>query len=145
MNKIQAGDVLLYQSVEDGEINVEDGIVEMTKSFDTMIYLILMGPNEGDDGTAATEKQQWMGNEGETPEHRIRGRFHQFLEGVPITSANLLDMQAAAVEDITDGFGDLLESVQCTVSASSSHAVQVSGNLTLTTGAVVPYRLELFA
>jgi len=144
INKVQSGDVLMYQGPDNGEISVEDGIIEMTTGFETMLYLILMGPNEGDDGTPATVKAQWLGNEGEPPESVLRGRFHTRLENYPITSGNLLELQRAAVDDITEGFGDLLSSVTVFVTAKSSNSVEVSGTIEMTTGAVMPYRLELF-
>jgi len=144
MNRNQAGDVLLFQGPDDGDIFVQDGITEMTQGFESMLYIILVGSNEDDDGSQSTEHLQWLGNEDEPPENQIRGKFHKRLNGSPITSGTLKDLQADAVDDITAGFGDMIEGVDLTVQATSNKSVSVSGKIYFTNGVVETFGLELF-
>ena len=51
----QQGDVLLFQTVDDGEINIENGVVEMSGGLETAAYLSLYGGNEDDDGREARQ------------------------------------------------------------------------------------------
>jgi hypothetical protein len=144
-NQTQLGDVLLFQGPDDGDVSVQGGVTEMTQGPESMIYIILAGPNEGDDGTEATAHLQWMGNEDEPLENQIRGRFHELLNGIPITSGTLGDLRDAAISDLTDGFGDLLEAItELTVTALSHIAVKVAGKLLLAGGATVPFALEMY-
>jgi hypothetical protein len=144
-NQIQLGDVLLFQGPDDGDINVENGTVEMTQGPETMIYIILAGPNEGDDGTQGTDHLQWLGNEDEPLENQIRGRFHALLDGLPINSSTLTELRDAAISDITAGFGDLLTAItKMSVTATSKISVKIAGELLLADGAVVPFAREFY-
>jgi len=144
MNKTQQGDVLLYQGPDDGDIYVEGGLVEMTQGFDSMLYIVLSGPNENDDGSEGAYNLQWLGNEDEPEENQIRGKFHQLLQQLPITSGNLGTLQAAAIDDITSAFGDLIDAVKVTVSAISVNSVYVFNELFFSNGTVETFGLELF-
>ena len=116
-NTNQQGDVLLYHGSDDrGEINEANGIIEMTKFYETMAYLCLFGGNQDDDGTEATKNSQWCGNEGEPEEQQYRGRFQSYLKGAPLTSALIPEMEAAAIEDLAAGFvPGYAESVTCSI------------------------------
>lgn len=97
------GDVLIYSTEDGGEINFNDGVIEMTGGFESIVYLLLFGGNREDDGTKATEKKQWWGNllESNNPERKLTSRFQNLLFGLPATPANLKRLQAAAEQDLS--------------------------------------------
>lgn len=96
----QQGDVLLFQTRNNGEINVEGGIVEMTGDFDTAAYLSLFGGNEDDPAGSVTEFS-WWGNIGETePSRRYRSETQYLTRSIPATSNNLLRIEDAARRDL---------------------------------------------
>jgi len=96
----QQGDVLLQQTVDDGEINVVDGIVEMTGDFRTAAYISLFGGNEDDDGRA-DNPLTWWGNLLETqPERKYVSETENLLRSMPLNSANLLRAEDAAKRDL---------------------------------------------
>lgn len=96
------GDVLIVSTLDGADINVENGIVEMTTGFETAIYLSLLGGNEKDDGTEATKKYEWWGNklENNNPERKLASRFQNILFGLPITPANLKKLEEAGKQDL---------------------------------------------
>jgi len=103
-NRPQDGDVKLYQSTENGEIHVEDGIVEMTSNFDTMAYLTLYGGNVEDSG-GDDKSQQWWGNFSEPDEDKhYRSEYQNLINGIPATSGNLRLVEAAAQRDLEKAF-----------------------------------------
>lgn len=97
------GDILIYSTEDGGEINFNDGILEMTSGFESMVYLLLFGGNRKDDSTKATEKYQWWGNllEQNNPERKIHSRFQNLLFGLPATPENLKRLQSAAEQDLS--------------------------------------------
>ena len=50
MTTVQQGDVLLFQTIDDGNVEVINGIITMSGGLDTAAYLSLFGGNEEDDG-----------------------------------------------------------------------------------------------
>jgi phage gp46-like protein len=102
------GDVLLFSTLDGGEINVESGIVEMTDGFETAVYLSLAGGNKKDDGTESTKKYEWWGNklESNNPERKLTSRFQNILFGFPATPANLKKIEAAGKQDLEWMFTD---------------------------------------
>lgn len=96
----QQGDVLLFQSLDDGEIEVEDGVVRMTGGLSTAAYISLFGGNEDDDGSQNTKRQYW-GNHLETSKARtIRSETQNLLYEIPATSSNLRRLEDAAKRDL---------------------------------------------
>lgn len=97
------GDVLLQSTLDGGEINFINGILEMTTGFETMVYLLLFGGNISDDGTIATEKKEWWGNklEQNNPERKIHSRIQNLIHGLPATPENLLLLEEAARQDLS--------------------------------------------
>ena len=146
-NTNQQGDVLLYHGPEDrGDINESNGIIEMTRGFETMAYLALLGGNSDDDGTAATEKKQWCGNEGEPVERQYRGRFQSYLNGAPITSGIVPEMEAAATEDLSAAFvPEYAESVTCSISLPGPKRVSLEIQINLYNAEAIPITLEVAA
>lgn len=95
----QQGDVLLFQTDNDGDINVVDGIVEMSGGLDTSVYLSLFGGNEDDDGL--NDAATWWANLDETETARqYRSETQNLLQSIPATSANLLRVEDAATRDL---------------------------------------------
>jgi len=97
------GDILIYSTEDGGEINFNSGILETTKGFESLVYLLLFGGNISDDGTKATEKKEWWGNKLETnnPERKIHSRFQNLIHGIPATPANLKKLEQAAIQDLS--------------------------------------------
>lgn len=96
----QQGDVKLFQTDNDGEINVVDGVTEMSGGLETAAYLCLFGGNEDDDGRADNQLQ-WWGNWDETDVDKMYRSETQFLlQGLPAIPANILTLEAAAVRDL---------------------------------------------
>lgn len=95
----QQGDVLLYQTNDGGDINVDSGIVVMSGGLETAAYLSLFGGNEQDDGRK-DNPLQWWGNLGEEPERQYRSETQYLLRSVPSIPANLRRIEEAAVRDL---------------------------------------------
>ena len=95
----QDGDVLLYQTNDDGDITVENGLVTMSGGLETSAYLSLFGGNEQDDGRKDSP-QQWWGNLGEEPEKQYRSETQYLLRSIPAIPANLRRLEDAAVRDL---------------------------------------------
>lgn len=97
---IQEGDVLLYQTDDDGEIIISGGLVEMSGGLQTAAYLSLFGGNENDDGLAGNA-ETWWGNALENEKSlKFISETQYLLEALPITSANLLRVEDAAKRDL---------------------------------------------
>jgi hypothetical protein len=142
-NAIQAGDVLMLSTPDGGDINVENGIIEMTELYETMATLELLGGNDDDDGSESTEKLQWWGNEDEPKERKYRSKFQALLNGTPITSQKLVDLQAAAEEQLDALFvgGGFAESVSVEVALPSNKRVEVRALIKLLSGETVPVKV----
>ncbi len=93
-------DVLLFQTPDDGEITIVDGVVELTDDFRTAAYLSLFGGNEDDDGRD-DNPLSWWGNLEETdPAKRYVSETQHLLDKLPPTSGNLLRLEDAATRDL---------------------------------------------
>lgn len=108
---IQQGDVLLYQTNDEGEIESINGVITMTGGLETMAYLCLFGGNEEDDGSQATERFQYWANFNENePEKKYRSETQALLKSLPVTSSSLAKLENAAVRDmksfVTAGIAD---------------------------------------
>lgn len=97
----QQGDVVLFQSLDDGDIEVENGQVTMDGGLRTAGYLSLFGGNEQDDGISETSSLAYWGNSiGDDPNERQVSRTQYLLRSIPATSANLLRIQDASETDL---------------------------------------------
>ncbi len=93
-------DVLLYQTNDNGEINIEGGVVEMSGGLDSAVYLSLFGGMKHDDG-APNNPLTWWGNLSETePAKQYRSETQYLLGTLPTTSYNLGRIEEAAGRDL---------------------------------------------
>lgn len=79
-------DVLLFQTPDDGDIEVVNGVVTLTELPGSAAYISLFGGNQ--DGSA------WWADEGMT------GLTQQLLDELPPTSGNLLRLADAMSTDL---------------------------------------------
>jgi hypothetical protein len=134
-NSMQQGDVYLFDGPDGGDIKLSGGYVTMTQYIETAVYLCWFGGNFDDDGSQATEKKQWWGNEGEPKENQYRGKLQSLLHGRPLTSALLPKIEKAAEDDVRNGLSnDILDSVSVSASASSSKRVDLRATVLTKTG-----------
>ena len=102
--KMQQGDVVLYQSVDGGEIESINGLITMNGGLQTAVYLSLFGGNqynEDDNENIQTETfKEWWGNFEEVENNQYISRTQNFLEGIPPSSANLQTLEELANEDL---------------------------------------------
>jgi len=93
-------DVLLFQTNDNGEVEIEGGLVTLTPGLDTAAYLSLFGGNWKDDGSQ-NNRQTWWGNLGEQdPSRRYRSETQYLLGTIPATSRNLRRVEDAATRDL---------------------------------------------
>jgi phage gp46-like protein len=96
----QQGDVILFQSLDDGEIIIRAGVVEMDGGLQTAGYLSLFGGNEDDDGREDNPLGYWGNAIGDDPNERQVSRTQYLLRSIPATSGNLLRIEDAATTDL---------------------------------------------
>lgn len=93
-------DVLHFQTPDNGEISVINGITQLTGGFDSAVYYSLFGGNKKDDGRE-NNKETWWGNIGETEKaKKYISETQHLIDGLPAVSSNLLRLQEAAERDL---------------------------------------------
>lgn len=100
MDTQQQGDVRLYQILDDGDIVIEDGIVEMNGGLGTAAYLSLFGGNEDDNGRPENSFT-WWGNfiELDSSKHYVSELQH-LMQTLPLITGNLRRIEDAALRDL---------------------------------------------
>jgi len=96
----QQGDVLLFQTIEDGEINVTGGIVETSSGLETSAYLSLFGGNEDDNGLENNDKTWWANLNENEKDKKFVSETQNLLKSLPATSGNLRRIEDAAKRDL---------------------------------------------
>ena len=97
----QQGDILLlFQTIDDGNIIVEDGIVEMSGGLETAAYLSLFGGNEDDNGLSDTNLIYWGNLDEIDPARQYRSETQHLLQSIPATTGNLRRIEDAANRDL---------------------------------------------
>ena len=96
----QQGDVLLFQTLNDGDINVELGIVEMSGGLETMAYICLFGGNFQDDGRPNNEFTYWGNRDEVDSTFKYVSETQNLLSSIPATSSNLRRIEEAALRDL---------------------------------------------
>ena len=106
-----AGDVLLFETPDGGDILLESGLVKPCKDFSTAVYLSLFGGNKDDAGTVENRCTWWANTLKETPEsEKMISRFQAVIAGLPLSVKNIRKAETAAVFDLewlkSDGVAD---------------------------------------
>ena len=114
---MQEGDVKLFQTDDDGEITVENGLVEMSGGLETAAYVSLFGGNEDDDGSEDNPNNWWANLNETDPTRRYRSETQNLLQALPATTGNLRRIEDAAGRDLS-WFVDLNIATSLSVSAS---------------------------
>ncbi len=96
----QQGDVLLFQTLNDGEMNVSGGIVEMSGGLETAAYISLFGGNQDDDGRQDNEFTYWGNRDEVNTDFKYVSEVQNLLRSIPATSNNLIRIHDAAVRDL---------------------------------------------
>ena len=120
------GDVLIQQTNDGGEINIEGSLVEMTGGFETAFYLALFGGNQDDNGTQ-NSKNNWWGNlTEENPDFHYRSQFQYLLKTLVPISGNLIRLENAAKSDL-DVFKrqGAVDSLDVNISLVSTRKIEV--------------------
>ena len=97
---MQQGDVLLFQTNDDGNIIVENGIVEMSGGLEVMAYLSLFGGNEDDDGRDDNPFSFWGNIDEIDPARQYRSETQNLLQALPATTGNLRRIEDAVNRDL---------------------------------------------
>jgi phage gp46-like protein len=113
----QQGDVKLFQTDNEGDINVRDGLVQMGGGLETAAYLSLFGGNEDDDGLAENNKTWWGNLDEIDPARQYRSETQNLLRAIPATSGNLRRIEDATARDLA---WFIAERVASSVSVSAS-------------------------
>jgi len=117
MSQIQQGDVTLFQTNDDGDISVVNGIVEMSGGLETAAYLSLFGGNEDDAGLTDATKTWWANLDEIDPTFQFRSETQHLLESIVPTTGNLGRIEDAAIKDL-EWFTELGIASEVTVVAS---------------------------
>jgi phage gp46-like protein len=100
MTTLQQGDINLFQTDDDGEIFVENGLVGMSGGLETAAYLSLFGGNEDDDGRKNNPLTWWGNLDEEEAANEYRSETQNLISSIPATSGNLLRIEDAARRDL---------------------------------------------
>lgn len=93
-------DVHLFQTEDNGDIEIEGGIVTLTPGLDTTAYLSLFGGNLKDDGSQNNSLTWWGNLDEDTPSRSYRSETQFLLGTIPATSHNLRRLEDAGRRDL---------------------------------------------
>lgn len=130
-NVKQQGDVFLFASRDGADIVVENGLVKMTESFETLSYLALFGGNENDSGVAA-DPNNWWGNVIEQdPSRTYRSRTQYILKHLAATTGNIAALRDAVITDIEFILTERIASeTEVTITLPALNRVSISVTIT---------------
>lgn len=130
-NVKQQGDVFLFASRDGADIVVENGLVKMTESFETLSYLALFGGNENDSGVAA-DPDNWWGNVIEQdPSRTYRSRTQYILKHLAATTGNIAALRDAVITDIEFILTERIASeTEVTITLPALNRVSISVTIT---------------
>ena len=93
-------DVVLRQTLNDGDICLEDGVIVTDGGLQTAAYISLFGGNAADSGSQ-NSPAGWWGNVLETdPARQLISQTQHLLQGIPATSGNLIRIRNAVAADL---------------------------------------------
>jgi hypothetical protein len=121
---LQQGDVKLFQTDDDGEITVIDGIVEMSGGLETTVYLALFGGNEDDDGRDENVHNWWGNLDENEPAKQYRSETQNLIESIPATTFNLKRVEDAANRDLAFMTPDIATTVDVSVTIPALNRVK---------------------
>ena len=96
----QQGDVSLFQTTDDGEIIVTNGIVSMSGGLETSAYLSIFGGNEDDDGRNLNSMNWWGNLDESQPVMQYHSETQFLLTGIPATTGNMRRVEDAVNRDL---------------------------------------------
>ena len=97
----QQGDVSLFQTNDDGDITVENGVVTMSGGLETSAYLSLFGGAEDDDGREDNPANWWANLDEVDPAKEYHSETQNLLQALPATTGNLRRIEDAANRDLS--------------------------------------------
>lgn len=100
MPSTEQGDISLFQTLDDGEITVEEGIFLTGDGLGTAVYLSLFGGNVEDDGFSENSNQWWANVANDPPSKQYRSRTQHLLISLSMTLGNLKRVQDAVIKDL---------------------------------------------
>ena len=95
----QTRDVWMFQTTDDGQVYPLDGDLVRTDGFETALYLTWFGGNQGDDGSPSNRAAWWGNVDVQEPAQAMVSRYQFLAESSPLTSANLIRLRDAALQD----------------------------------------------
>jgi phage gp46-like protein len=125
MNGLQnfEGDLLLYETVDDGELAIENGLFVSDRQFSSAVYLSLLGGNQDDPGKVENNKT-WWGNHLDSiaKNEKIVSRFQAIITGLTMTVKNIREAEAAAELDL-QWFKDekIADEITATIKSTGKH------------------------
>jgi phage gp46-like protein len=93
----QQGDVLIFHTPDDGDLEIKIGVITMGSGLRSAVYISLFGGNEDDSG-GDRDPHNWWGNIGQRVQVRSETQF--LLQTMTPTSANLLRLEDAVRRDL---------------------------------------------
>lgn len=107
-------------SVEFG-VEIVNGQMTMTDTFDSAVKLSLWGGNQLDDGSAQSD-EGWWGNLLENqPERKMISKTQNLLRALPLTSSSLRQIEEAVAADlawfVSSGIASSVENIRATIPA----------------------------
>ena len=100
MTDEQQGDVLIFQTADDGDIEVFNGIATMGGGLEGSVYLSLFGGNQDDDGLQDNPFSWWANLMEIDPARQYRSETQNLLAGIPAIPFNLRRIEKAVVRDL---------------------------------------------
>lgn len=102
MSEEFAGDILLLDTENGGQISVINGLIMPDKRFTTSVFLSLFGGNNNDSGRVDNNKTWWGNRFNNTPEvEKLVSRFQSITKTLPLTVKNINLAQQAAKDDLS--------------------------------------------
>jgi len=126
MTQKNQGDVKLFQTDDNGDIESIAGIITMSGGLEVAVYLSLFGGNQNDTARMGKKNNSWWGNRGEVAASQYRSATQNLLASIPATSSNLLKIQDSVIFDLAWLLNEgIASSVDVAVSIPALNAIHI--------------------
>jgi phage gp46-like protein len=111
------------ETVDGGELAIEDGLFISDRQFSSAVYLSLFGGNQDDPGKVENNKT-WWGNylDSTAKDEKMVSRFQAVITGFPMTVKNIREAETAAELDL-QWFKDMkiADEITATIKSTGKH------------------------